>query len=102
MLHKNIPNIFKCLLSETCIDKHDILGTSDGFYMVHKSIASILATKSIFDFPDSSGESLACDKFFDDWFLYAIPNDLPQHLVFSCFHRKDLQDNQATFRFQMK
>ena len=67
MLHKNIPNIFKCLLSDICIDKHDILGTSDGFYMVHKSIASILATKSIFDFPDSSGESLACDKFFDDW-----------------------------------
>ena len=66
MSHKNIPNIFKCLLSDTCIDKHDILGTSDGFYMVHKSIASILATKSIFDFPDSSGESLACDKFFDD------------------------------------
>lgn len=75
MSHKNIPNIFKCLLSDMCIDEHDILGTSDGFYMVHKSIASILATKSIFDFPDSSGESLACDKFFDDWFLYAVPND---------------------------
>lgn len=75
MSHKNIPNIFKCLLSDMCIDEHDILGTSDGFYMVHKSIANILATKSIFDFPDSSGESLACDKFFDDWFLYAVPND---------------------------
>ena len=45
MSHKNIPNIFKCLLSDTCIDKHDILGTSDGFYMVCKSIANILATK---------------------------------------------------------
>ena len=66
MLHKNIPNIFKCLLSDTCIDKHDILGTSDGFYMVYKSIANILATKGVFDFPDSSGERLACDKFFDD------------------------------------
>ena len=51
MSDRNIPNIFKCLLSDTCIDKHDILGTSDGFYMVYKSIANILATKSIFDFP---------------------------------------------------
>ena len=63
MLHKNIPNIFKCLLSDTCIDEHDILGTSDGFYMVYKSIANIHATKSIFDFPDSSGESFACESF---------------------------------------
>ena len=75
MLHKNIPNIFKCLLSDTCIDEHDILETSDGFYMVYKSIANILASKGVFDFPDSSGERLACNKFFDDWFLYAVPND---------------------------
>ncbi|MEE1204280.1 MAG: hypothetical protein UHN59_08245 [Bacteroidales bacterium] len=58
-----------------CIDEHDILGTFDGFYMVYKSIANILATKGVFDFPDSSGERLACDRFFDDWFLYAVPND---------------------------
>ena len=75
MLHKNIPNIFKCLLSDMCIDEHDILGTSDGFYMVYKSIANILALKGILDFPDSSGERLACGKFFDDWFLYAVPNN---------------------------
>ena len=75
MLYKNIPNIFKCLLSDMCIDEHDILGTSDGFYMVHKSIANILSVKDIFDFPDTSGERLACGKFFDDWFLYAVPND---------------------------
>ena len=47
MLHKNIPNIFKRLLSDMCIDEHDILGTSDGFYMVYKSIANILATKGL-------------------------------------------------------
>ena len=51
MLHKNIPNIFKCLLSDMCIDEHDILGTSDGFYMVYKSIANILATKGVLTFP---------------------------------------------------
>ncbi|MBR4282397.1 MAG: hypothetical protein IKT35_01640, partial [Clostridia bacterium] len=35
---------------------------------------SILASKNILDFPDSSGERLPCNKFFDDWFLYAVSN----------------------------
>ena len=75
MSDRNIPNIFRLLLSDICIDKLDIVGTSDGFFMVNKSIANILALKGILDFPDSSGERLACGKFFDDWFLYAVPND---------------------------
>ena len=75
MSDKNIPNIFRFLLSDMSIENSDIMGTSDGFYMVNKSIANILASKGVFDFPDSSGESLACSKFFDDWFLYAVPND---------------------------
>ncbi len=75
MSHQNTPNIFRLLRWDMSIEKSDIVGTSDGFYMVHKSIADILASKDIFDFPDSSGERLVCDKFFDDWFLYAVPND---------------------------
>ena len=75
MTDKNTPKIFEFLLSNTNIEKPDILKTSDGFYMVNRSISNILSSKDIFDFPDSSGESLACDKFFDDWFLYAAPND---------------------------
>ena len=75
MSDRNIPNIFCILLSDTSIGKSDIEGTSDGFYMINKSIADILASKDIFDFPDSRGEILACNKFFDDWFLYAVPNN---------------------------
>ena len=75
MSDRNIPNIFRLLLSDMCIDKPDIAGTSDGFFVVNKSIANILSVKDIFDFPDTSGERLACGKFFDDWFLYAVPND---------------------------
>ena len=75
MADRNIPNVFKLLLSNVCIDKSDIAGTSDGFFVVNKSIANILSVKDVFDFPDSSGERLACGKFFDDWFLYAVPND---------------------------
>lgn len=75
MLDKNTPNIFRFLLSEKHIERSDIAGTCDGFFMVNKSIANILATKGIFDFPDATGERLACSKFFDDWFLYAVPGE---------------------------
>ena len=75
MSGKITPNIFRFLLSEMIIEESDIAGTSDGFFLVHKSVANILSSKDIFDFPDSSGERLACSKFFDDWFLYAVPGD---------------------------
>ena len=66
MTDKNTPKIFEFLLSNTNIEKPDILKTSDGFYMVNRSISNILSSKDVFDFPDSSGERLACSKFFDD------------------------------------
>ena len=75
MSYQDIPDLFCLLLRNQSIENSDIVGTSDGFYMVHKSIADILASKDIFDFLDSSGERLTCDKFFDDWFLYAVPDD---------------------------
>ena len=75
MSDKKIPNIFRRLLADMRIETSDIVGTSDGFAMVNKSIANILATKGVFDFPDSSGERMACSKFFDDWFLYAVSNE---------------------------
>ena len=75
MSGKNTPNIFRFLLSDMSVETSDIVGTSDGFYMINKSIANILLSKGILDFSDSSGERLACNKFFDDWFLYAVPND---------------------------
>ena len=75
MSDKYAPNMFRCLRSDRSIEASDIAGTSDGFFLVNRSIANILSSKGIFDFPDSSGERLACSKFFDDWFLYAVPND---------------------------
>ena len=75
MSDRNIPNNFRLLLADMCIEKPDIAGTSDGFFVVNKSIANILSSKDVSDFPDTSGERLACSNFFDDWFLYAVPND---------------------------
>ena len=75
MLVENIPNLFRILQRNKSIEDADLMGTADGFFMVYKSIASILVTKGIYDFPDSTGERLECCKFFDDWFLYAVPNN---------------------------
>ena len=75
MPDKNIPKVFRLLLCDMSVENADIVGTLDGFYMVNKSLANILATKGVLDFLDSKGERLACRKFFDDWFLYTVPND---------------------------
>lgn len=75
MSQQNIPHYFKRLHLNLGIDKQDIIQTADGFCMLRQSLASMLAAKQIFDFPDLSGERLACNKFFDDWFLYAVAND---------------------------
>ena len=75
MSEQSIPDVFRLLLSDMYIKKSDIVKTSDGFFVINKSIASILAARDIFDFPDVGGERLRCDRFFDDWFLYAILED---------------------------
>ena len=69
-----LPDSFIRLIDIKCIKSSDIKYTEDGFFLVHKSISDILAEKGIFDFPDSMGEILPCNRFFDDWFLYAVPD----------------------------
>ena len=68
------PGAFCRLLEAECINQSDIISTEDGFFFVNKSLSELLAEKDIFDFPDSSGQILPCNRFFDDWFLYAVPN----------------------------
>ena len=75
MDRKTIPGIFLQLLSEECINESDILQTQDGFWLIYKSLSDILSKKAIVEFPDSEGRQLKCSKFYDDWFLYAVPNE---------------------------
>ena len=69
-----IPTLVRQLLTENCLQETDIVHTQDSFYVAYKSLADILAEKSILDFPDSEGVKLPCSNFFDDWFLYAVPD----------------------------
>ena len=71
---KTMPEIFRKLLTEDCVNESDILMTQDGFQLLYKSLSDILSIKAIFDFPDQEGNRLLCSRFYDDWFLYAVPN----------------------------
>ena len=70
-----IPKIFQQLQFEGYITESEIRKTNDGFTLVYKSLSDLLAKKDIFDVPDSDGVRLSCDRFFDDWFLYAVPDE---------------------------
>ena len=70
-----MPEAFLKLLSEGCINESDILKTPDGFWMIYKSLSDILFEKDIVDFPVSDEKRFECSKFYDDWFLYAVPGD---------------------------
>lgn len=72
---KSTPKIFRQLLSEGCIKEADILQTQDDFWLIYKSLSDILFEKGIVEFPDSEGNWLKCSKFYDDWFIYAVPNE---------------------------
>lgn len=53
-------------------ENRDLICAPDGFRMLRKSLALILLDHGIAHLPGSSGEPLACDRYFDDWYLYAI------------------------------
>ena len=72
---KYMPKIFSQLQSEEYINQSDILKTSDGFWLIYKSLSDILSEKGIVEFLDSEGRLLKCSKFYDDWFLYAVPGE---------------------------
>ena len=69
------PRIFLLLQSSEYIRTDDLVCTQDGFWLVCKSMSEILAQKGILDFPNTDGTRFSCDKFFDDWFLYAVPSE---------------------------
>ena len=74
MENKYLPNIFQQLQAAECIRETNVFDTADGFCLAYKSLAEILAAKGIADFCGADGSRRLCDRFFDDWFLYAVPS----------------------------
>lgn len=69
-----IPLFFRKLTDGKRIRPEEILLTEDGFAMIRKSLSAILLSEKIETFPDREGNVLECRYFFDDWFLFAVPD----------------------------
>lgn len=68
-----MPSFFQYLSDKSLINSDHVLFTKDGFYMINRSISSILISKGIETFPDRENKILECSNYFDDWFLFAVP-----------------------------
>lgn len=69
-----MPSFFQYFSDKKLINSDHVLVTKDGFCMINKSISSILISKGIETFPDRDDRVLECRNFFDDWFLFAVPD----------------------------
>lgn len=69
-----LPGIFQALIDMGIIACNDIRCTGDGFFAASKSLADILKEKGILTFFNAQMQERACDRFFDDWYLYTCEN----------------------------
>lgn len=86
-----LPPFFQELASLGCLTGNDMHCTADGFYSAAKSIADILIGKGITTFPNFQDQERDCDKFFDDWYLYAVPGGCGY--VYSLFKMREQEHN---------
>jgi len=69
-----LPSFFQTLTGGNLACPEAFLCTEDGFFLLRKSLSSILHSGGIETFPDREGTTLECRNFFDDWFLFALPD----------------------------
>lgn len=66
------PPFFAELTKLGSIKASNIQQTSDGFFAVTKPIADLLIDRGITSLLSGQGQMLECNRFFDDWYLYAL------------------------------
>lgn len=89
---KTLPPAFEQLIKSKVVCESDLKHTQDGFFTVYKSLSDILAANKIFDFFDLEGQKQPCNKFFDDWYLYAVCYE--NKFVYSLFKLRE-QEHDA-------
>lgn len=85
------PAFFQTLADLGCLAAGDIHCTSDGFFAAAKSIADILIDQGITTFPNARDQERCCDRFFDDWYLYAVPQN--SGYVYSLFKMREQEQD---------
>jgi len=69
-----LPKLYSNLIEVGYLTADSIRCTQDSFFAAVTSLSDILAAAGIDTFPGSSGQTLECRYFFDDWYLYAVPD----------------------------
>ena len=69
-----LPQVFTALAELGCLDNAELQNTPDGFFASTASLSTMLARRGITTVLNSRGESLECGLFFDDWYLYTVPD----------------------------
>jgi len=70
----NLPSFFQKMIDGNLVCMEESLCTKDGFFLLRKPLSAILHSAGIDTFPDREGNTLECRNFFDDWFLFALPD----------------------------
>ena len=91
----SVPSFFAELAAIGCLPEEAVQHTSDGFWAAAKSIADILAEKGITTFPNDQDQERSCSRFFDDWYLYAVPSE--RGYIYSLFKMRE-QEHDAENR----
>lgn len=68
------PAFFQKLGAMGCLTEDTLLHTADGFWAVIRSIADILVGRGITTFLNDQDQERECRNFFDDWYLYGVPD----------------------------
>ena len=90
------PDFFRELTAAGSLTADAIFRTADGFCAAAVSLADILTGRGIVTVPDSQDQALACDRFFDDWYLYAVPGaDGPVYSLFKMREQEHDAENGA-------
>ena len=79
----SLPLFFQNLIRQKLLTPESIHSTADGFFAADTSIADILKQRNILTFPNDQGEPRLCQRFYDDWYLYAVPAG--EDFVYSLF-----------------
>ena len=67
-----LPNCFSQLISRHLLEESALRKTGDGFATAVCSLSDILSRAGIHTFYNAQGEVRRCDRYFDDWYLYAV------------------------------
>lgn len=85
------PPFFHRLIQWGCLSDHQIRQTADAFFAAGFPLSGILASRDITTFPNDNDQLRQCDRFFDDWYLYAVSES--GTWVYSLFKMREQEDD---------